>query len=182
MPRIYSSPYPAADIPSNESFWQFVQRHNVDDAVPDTVILQEHERPEKTFTYGSVRTMAGLGADALQSVLGLRRGDTLLMVGKNSLDYLNVEFSALWMGVTAALGSPTATATDLVHFIETVSPQAIFCDAGEIMDKMTKAVSMSKHCQATKPALVGISRRGTSSLSVSGACLNRTVSFQGAQH
>lgn len=101
-PRIYSSPYAVADIPTNQSFWQFILSKNIDDTLPDKVILQEHERPERQLTYGSAPKLAGLGADALRNVLGLGRGDTILIVGKNSMDYLQVEFSALWLGVTAA--------------------------------------------------------------------------------
>lgn len=101
-PRIYPSPYAPALFRRNESFWQFMLRLNVDDTAPDKVIFQEHERPEKLFTYGSAPQQAGLGADALRDVLGLRRGDTILVVGKNTLDYLHIEFSALWAGITAA--------------------------------------------------------------------------------
>lgn len=101
-PRVYASPYAVADIPSNLSFWQFILRQNIDDTLPDKVILQEHERPERQLTYASAPQLAGLGADALRNVLGLTRGDTILIVGKNSLDYLQVEFSALWAGITVA--------------------------------------------------------------------------------
>lgn len=101
-PRIYASPYPSTAIRTDESLWHFLQRHNIDDTLPDKIILQEHERPDRFMTYGSAPKLAGLGAAALSRVLGLKRGDTILVVGKNSMDYLQVEFSALWMGVTAA--------------------------------------------------------------------------------
>lgn len=102
QPRIYESTFAPAVIPHDESFWQFMLRRNVDDTTPDTVTLQEHERPDKFFTYGSAPRLAGLGADGLKSVLGLQRGDTVLIVGTNTLDYLHVEFSALWGGIVAA--------------------------------------------------------------------------------
>ncbi|CAK7235893.1 hypothetical protein SBRCBS47491_009449 [Sporothrix bragantina] len=74
----------------------------------------------------SAPRLAGLGADGLRNDLGLERGDTILIAGKNSLNYLQVEFSALWAGITAAFGSTAATVSDLVHFIDIVEPKAIF--------------------------------------------------------
>lgn len=103
MPSMpYMSTFAPSAVPRNESFWQCMLRLNVDDTPPDTVILQEHERPAKLFTYASAPRMAGLGAEGLQSVLGLKRGDTILVVGTNTLDYLHIEFSALWGGIVAA--------------------------------------------------------------------------------
>ena len=101
-PRIYTSPYPSTAIRTDESFWQFILRLNIDDTLPDKAILQEHERPEKLLTYGSAPKVAGLGAAGLHDVLGLSKGDTILIVGKNSLDWLQVEFAALWAGIAAA--------------------------------------------------------------------------------
>jgi long-subunit acyl-CoA synthetase (AMP-forming) len=99
---IYNSTFAPSEVPHKESFWQCMLRVNVDDTPPDTVILQEHERPDKFFTYASAPRLAGLGADGLRSVLGLKRGDTVLVVGTNTLDYLHIEFSALWGGIAAA--------------------------------------------------------------------------------
>lgn len=100
--KIYSSSYPSTPLKSDESFWQFILRLNIDDTLPDKVILQEHERPEKVLTYESAPRLASIGAAALRDILGLVEGDTILVIGKNSLDWLQVEFSALWAGVTAA--------------------------------------------------------------------------------
>lgn len=100
--NIYSSKYPSTVVPSNESFWEFLQRLNIDDTLPDKVILQEHERPERFLTYESAPKVAGLGAAALRKLLGLSPGDTIMIIGKNSLDWLQVEFAALWAGVTSA--------------------------------------------------------------------------------
>ncbi|KAL1890749.1 hypothetical protein Sste5346_008074 [Sporothrix stenoceras] len=161
-PRIYESTFASAAIPHHESFWQCMQRRNVDDTTPDTVILQEHERPEKYFTYGSAPRLAGLGADGLKSVLGLKRGDTILIVGTNTLDYLHIEFSALWGGIVAALGNASATTNDLLHLIETAQPAAIFVDMGPLMASMTSAIAQSSQ---PKTRLVGIGERGTATLS-----------------
>ncbi|CAK7205007.1 hypothetical protein SEUCBS139899_007771 [Sporothrix eucalyptigena] len=163
-PRIYESSYASAHIPQEQSFWQFILRHNIDDTPADKVILQEHERPERSLTYGSAPQLAGLGADALRNVLGLTRGDTILIVGKNSLDYLQVEFSALWAGITAAFGTPAATVSDLVHFINIVEPKAIFCDAGDVMERMTAAVGQLTWSKATQPHIIGLGERGSSTL------------------
>jgi acyl-CoA synthetase (AMP-forming)/AMP-acid ligase II len=100
--RIYDSPSPSTAIRCDESFWQFILRHNIDDTLPDKVILQEHERPGRSLTYGSAPAAAGLGAAALRNVSGLKSGDTIIIIGKNSLDWLEVEFAALWGGITAA--------------------------------------------------------------------------------
>ncbi|ERT01315.1 hypothetical protein HMPREF1624_02558 [Sporothrix schenckii ATCC 58251] len=163
-PRVCSSPYLVPNIPSNLSFWQFILRHNIDDTVPDKVILQEHERPERQLTYGSAPKLAGLGADALRDVLGLTQGDTILIVGKNSLDYLQVEFAALWAGITAAFGSPTATVGDLVHFIDIVEPAVVFCDAGDVMALVSNAIDQAKWTGTRRPGVVGLGERGTAKL------------------
>ncbi|CAK7223987.1 hypothetical protein SBRCBS47491_005394 [Sporothrix bragantina] len=163
-PRIYASTYASANVPSDQSFWQYILSHNIDDTLPDKVILQEHERPERSMTYSSAPQLAGLGAEALRNVLGLTRGDTILIVGKNSLDYLQVEFSALWAGITAAFGSPAATVSDLVHFIDIVEPKAIFCDADDVMKRITAAVGKAEWCNTTRPPIIGLGERGTSQL------------------
>jgi long-subunit acyl-CoA synthetase (AMP-forming) len=100
--RIYTVKYPSTVIRCDESFWEFLLRLNIEDTLPDKVILQEHERPERFLTYDSATKEAGLGAAALRDVLGLSPGDTIMIIGKNSLDWLQVEFAALWSGVTAA--------------------------------------------------------------------------------
>ncbi|CAK7217081.1 hypothetical protein SCUCBS95973_003030 [Sporothrix curviconia] len=163
-PRIYSSTYASANVPSDQSFWQCILSHNIDDTLPDKIILQEHERPERSLMYSSAPQLAGLGADALRNILALTRGDTILIVGKNSLDYLQVEFSALWAGITAAFGSPTATVADLVHFIDIVEPKAIFCDADDVMARITAAVGQTKWCKTIRLPIVGLGERGTSQL------------------
>ena len=165
MPQIYTSPYPAVQVPTNESFWQYVLRHNVDDTPPDTVIMQEHERPEKVFTYESIRRMAGLGADAFRDILGLTQGDAIMIIGKNTLDFLHLQHAGLWAGISTALVNSSATATDLGHFVATVRPGAIFADTGEVLAKATKAVdSLGAAYTAKKPVLVGIGSRDTAAL------------------
>lgn len=74
---------------------------NIDDTPPDKVILQEHDQPENYLTFGSAPTAAALGASGLSRVLGLTKGDLIMLVGKNSLDWLRLEFAALWGGITA---------------------------------------------------------------------------------
>ncbi|CAK7230217.1 hypothetical protein SBRCBS47491_007512 [Sporothrix bragantina] len=161
---IYASTFAPAVVPRNESFWQCILRLNVDDTPDDKVILQEHERPHKQFTYASAPHLAGLGADGLREVLSLKRGDTVLIVGSNTLDYLHIELAALWMGVTAALGNESATTSDLVHMINTVQPVAVFCDAA-LMESMGKALQESTtDTTKPKPPLVGIGERGTAGL------------------
>ncbi|OIW22662.1 luciferin 4-monooxygenase [Coniochaeta ligniaria NRRL 30616] len=70
-PRIYTAKYPSTVIRCDESFWGFLLRLNIDDTLPDKVILQEHERPERFLTYSSTAKEVGLGAAALRDVLGL---------------------------------------------------------------------------------------------------------------
>ncbi|CAM1506232.1 Fc.00g058730.m01.CDS01 [Cosmosporella sp. VM-42] len=159
-PRIYASPYPSASVRSDESFWQFILRLNIDDTLPDKVILQEHERPEQFLTYGSATKVAGLGAAGLHDVLGLSKGNTILIIGKNSLDWLQLEFAALWAGIKAAFGNPLATAQELVHFIDIVDPDVIFCDPGDIMSKVAKALGMRKDSCETRPAIIGLGEPG----------------------
>ncbi|KAF7562875.1 hypothetical protein G7046_g1225 [Stylonectria norvegica] len=139
-PRIYASPYPSTVIRSDESFWQFILRQLIDDTLPDKIILQEHERPEKVITYGDASTIAGFGAAGLRDVLGLTKGKTVLVIGKSSLDWLRVEFAALWAGITAAFGNPMATAHELVHYIDVIDPSVIFCDPGKVMSKVCRGL------------------------------------------
>ncbi|CAK7206722.1 hypothetical protein SEUCBS139899_009528 [Sporothrix eucalyptigena] len=162
---IYESTFPPAVVPSNESFWQYLLRHNIGDTPGDKVILQEHERPDRQFTYASAPHMAGLGALGLCDKLALERGHTVLIVGGNTLDYLHLEFSVLWLGVTAALGNASATTGDLVHMIDTVQPVAVFCDAA-LMESVAKAITDAK--QARKPRLVGLGERGIADLAFPG--------------
>lgn len=100
--KIYQSSYPAPVVPTDESFWQFILRTNPHDAVPDKLIFQQLERRDQALTAASSRKLAGLGAQALGDVLGLTRRDSILLVAKNSIDWLLVDFAALWAGITIA--------------------------------------------------------------------------------
>ncbi|KIH93293.1 luciferin 4-monooxygenase [Sporothrix brasiliensis 5110] len=168
---LYKSTFAPSAVPRNESFWQCMLRLNVDDTPDDTVILQEHERPDRLFTYGSAPRLAGLGADGLREVIGLKRGDTILVVGTNTLDYLHIEYAALWSGVVAALGNASATTSDLVHLIDTAQPAAIFCDPGPLMENMAAALA-----QSTQPRtqIIGIGTRGTAKLAFPADCIKDT--------
>lgn len=63
-------------------------------------------------------------------------------------------------------GNPTATANDLVHFIDIVEPKVVFCDTGDVMTKVTTAIDKAQWSKTRKPDLVGLGERGTAKLAV----------------
>ncbi|KAH6889856.1 hypothetical protein B0T10DRAFT_548386 [Thelonectria olida] len=136
-PRIYTSPYPSTVIRTDESFWQFILRMNIEDTLPG----KSYPRPE----YG--------------------RHDPHR--GKNSLGWLQLEFAAVWAGITAAMVNPIATAHELVHYISVVDAVAIFCDPGAVMSKVNAALGMSKNSGKAKPSIIGLGEVGRASLAVS---------------
>lgn len=100
--RIYTSSYPKAAVPTNESIWQHFVRSNIDDISPEKVILQEYERPERTITYGDAPRAAAVGATGLQDILGLKPQDTIMLIGSNTIDWVELAFAAFWAGIVVA--------------------------------------------------------------------------------
>ncbi|KAH8738322.1 luciferin 4-monooxygenase [Ilyonectria robusta] len=73
--RIYDSPYPKPDVPTNQSISQFLLQSNPDDAHPDQVILADFDNPKRELTYGALRRNAARDAAILRDVHGLNEGD-----------------------------------------------------------------------------------------------------------
>ncbi|KAH7420130.1 acyl-CoA synthetases/AMP-acid ligases II [Cadophora sp. MPI-SDFR-AT-0126] len=158
--RIYRSSYPPITVPTDLSIFQFFELYNPDDVIQDKVILQEFERPERKLTYGGARRQAALGAAALQNGLGLCSGDTILIIGSNTLDWITTAHAAMWAGITVAAASPFASAHEYVYYIGVTNPKIVFCDPGTLMETVKKAYSLFSAGQS-KPHLLGLGERGT---------------------
>ena len=65
-----------------------------------------------------------------------------------------------------SFGNPLATAHELVHYIDIVEPTVIFCDPGDVMSNVTKALDMGKDSGKARPVVVGLGERGAAPLAV----------------
>lgn len=102
-PTIYESAYTPSKVPVNQSIWQFLLQHNIDDTPHDKVVLQEEERRDQQVTYGEAPKVAARVAAALKQKFGLRAGDVICAVASSSLDLVRLAHAAWWAGITIAL-------------------------------------------------------------------------------
>ncbi|KAF2742950.1 acyl-CoA synthetases/AMP-acid ligases II [Sporormia fimetaria CBS 119925] len=152
--NIYKSSYPRVVVPTNESIWQFLVASNIDDVSPRKVVLQEYERPERTLTYGGASQVAARGGSGLQRVLGLRSEDTIMLMGTNTLDWVELAISAIWAGITFAGVNCLASPQELIHYITATEPKAIFVEPA-FMSNVSKALELLPKA-LFKPTVVGI--------------------------
>lgn len=100
---IYESPYASPIVPTNESIWQFLSRHNIDDTPLDKIVLQEDERRDEQLRFGEAPRVASQVAAALKQEFGLATGDLICAVAGSSMDLVRLAHGAWWAGITIAL-------------------------------------------------------------------------------
>jgi hypothetical protein len=98
MTRIYHSPYPPLNIPTNKSVSQFLLECNPDDVEPSKTIVEDFDSHSTALTYGGLRRDASQCAYALRHQLGLRAGDTVCIVAKNSVNWVLLAHAVMWAG------------------------------------------------------------------------------------
>lgn len=98
--KIYESPYPAFNVPTNSSISQFLLRYNPENTDSDKKIFEDFDAPYKSITYGGIRRAAAQGAAGLRSVLNLQEGDVVAIIATNSLDWVLLAHSIMWAGAT----------------------------------------------------------------------------------
>lgn len=96
--RIYNSPYPKPDVPTNQSISQFLLQSNPDDAHSDQVILADVDNPKRELTYGALRRNAARDAAILRDVHGLNEGDVVCIYAYNSVDWASLAHAVMWAG------------------------------------------------------------------------------------
>ena len=98
MTRVYHSPYPPINVPTDQSVPQFLLQCNPDDVDDSKVILEDFDSHSEPLTYGSIRTNASKCAYSLRHKLGLKVGETLCIVAKNSVNYALLAHAVMWCG------------------------------------------------------------------------------------
>lgn len=98
MANIYSSPFPPIDIPKNLSVSQFLLQCNPDDVPAEKEVLVDFENSSNVLTYGGLRSQAARGAHALCNDLRLKVGDTVVIYGQNSVNWVLLAQSVMWAG------------------------------------------------------------------------------------
>jgi 4-coumarate--CoA ligase len=83
-PRIYTSPYPASQVPTNLSVSQLLQLYNVDDVEGDKVICEDDWTGRK-ITYAGIREESARGAYGLRNLVGVDEGDVVCICAPNSV-------------------------------------------------------------------------------------------------
>jgi long-subunit acyl-CoA synthetase (AMP-forming) len=97
-PKIYHSHIPDALIPNDLSFHQFLLRYNPDDAPDDKVIFEDFSPPKKQLTYGGLRQAAAVAAGTITRRYGLKEGDSVAVVGANSVNWALLAHAVIWFG------------------------------------------------------------------------------------
>ncbi|KAF9886960.1 hypothetical protein FE257_010701 [Aspergillus nanangensis] len=137
-PNVYLSRDVEPLIPQNESLWQFLTRCNPDLVKDDKIILQENENRSSTLTYGDARRKAAQGAAGLRSVLGLKEGDMIAVLGSNTINWISAVYAATWAGIQVSAINPLSSAHELVHYLHVSNPTAVLVDAS-MMAKIHEA-------------------------------------------
>ena len=100
--NIYTSETPPVLVPRDVSYSQFIMKYNPDSVPADKVIFEELDNPSKRLTHGSIRKLAAVGAAGLKNRLNLQAGDYVIILGKNSVDWVHLAQSLMWIGVVCA--------------------------------------------------------------------------------
>lgn len=82
--RIYTSSYPAPQVPTNLSVPQLLQLYNPDD-VQDDKLICEDDWTGGAITYAECRRQSARGAYGLRYLIGLQEGDALCICAPNSV-------------------------------------------------------------------------------------------------
>jgi 4-coumarate--CoA ligase len=96
--HIYRSPNPDAVLPHNLSFHQFLAKYNPDDVPLNKLIFEDNSAPKKTITYGGLREAAAIAAGGFVNKYGLKKGDSVAILGANSVDWALLAHSIMWFG------------------------------------------------------------------------------------
>lgn len=99
--NIYRSYIPDIKVPKDLSIHQYLTAFNPDDAPAQKVIWEDLESPKKTMTYGGLREAASLAAGGLASKYGLKEGDSVAIIGSNSVDWALAAHASIWLGAIA---------------------------------------------------------------------------------
>jgi hypothetical protein len=68
-----------------------------------------------------------------------------------------------------SFATPLVTVHELVHYFNVANPAVIFCDPGDVMSKVTKALDIILSKASSKPirpAIIGLGERGAAPLAV----------------
>jgi len=93
---------------------------------PDKVAYVQGERAR---TYGQLVERIDRIATAMLGGLGLRPGDHAAIIGKNSIEYMEVVFGASRAGVALATINPRLAAPELVAICDDAAAKVLFVDA-----------------------------------------------------
>jgi acyl-CoA synthetase (AMP-forming)/AMP-acid ligase II len=95
---MYASLLPPLHIPTDVSFGQFLLKYNPDHVPADKVVLEDLAEPKDKLTYGGIRHETARLAGALHQAYGIRPGDAVILYAVNSVAWLRLAHSVMWMG------------------------------------------------------------------------------------
>ncbi|KAL2856841.1 amp dependent CoA ligase [Aspergillus pseudodeflectus] len=140
----YQSPvFPLHDADTaNLSVSQFMTRYNPDEVSASKVVHVDTLSSEE-ITYGSLREDAGRGAWGLREKLGLKPGDVLLALVKNSNAFVRLAHATWWAGAVFAPLNTAATRADISHVLQIVRPTHVATIAEKLDDVRAAVASHS---------------------------------------
>ncbi|KAL3467697.1 amp dependent CoA ligase [Aspergillus heterothallicus] len=143
MARYQSPVFPLQDLDTSHlSISQFLTRYNPDQ-VPDSKVVHVDPLSPEQITYGSLREDAARDAWGLRAKLGLRTGDVLLALVKNSNAFVRLAHATWWAGAVFAPLNTAATRSDISHILEIVRPTHVATIAEKLDDVQAAVASLS---------------------------------------
>jgi 4-coumarate--CoA ligase len=97
-PKIYQSPFPSPNIPTNLSISQFLLQTNPDDVPDEKIVLADLDGPKYAISYRGIREAAASGAAGLRQLYGMSVGDIVCVYGRNSVNWAVLAHAVMWGG------------------------------------------------------------------------------------
>ncbi|KAF1807817.1 putative amp dependent CoA ligase [Eremomyces bilateralis CBS 781.70] len=149
-PHPLAGPYTPLSVDGTLSLSQFMVRFNPDN-VPNAKVIHTDTILNKHITYGGLREQAAACAWGLRN-LGLGAGKTLLALVPNSTDFVLLAHSTWWSGACFSPANPSATATEIAHFLTLVKPDVV-ATTPQQLPSLRKGLTLAG-CQATIITLI----------------------------
>jgi 4-coumarate--CoA ligase len=112
--KIYQSPFPSPNIPTNLSISQFLLQTNPDD-VPDVkIVLADLDGIKNAISYGGIREAAASGAAGLRKLYGMTDGDVVCVYGRNSVHWAVLAHAVMWGGGCIRFVLPSRYVTNML--------------------------------------------------------------------
>ncbi|KAK3723412.1 hypothetical protein LTR37_001664 [Vermiconidia calcicola] len=139
--RIYRSGHP--DVPRDLNLTELLHQHAGKVDLPNSHLIAKDDVNNRSLTIGALRNRAGRFANGLQKHFQPPDQARWMMVVPNSVDYVEIIHSVLWLGGVVCPVKHTLVVGETAHAITVARPFAIIVCTSE-GSKVLQAVDVAK--------------------------------------